>query len=81
MVVEPLALPPARAPTDRAIAFGRFKLFPRQRLLEENGEPVRLGSRAFELLLALAEQAAKCLRERDQKGKYGRVSVKIKGWG
>jgi predicted ATPase/DNA-binding winged helix-turn-helix (wHTH) protein len=56
MVVEPLALPPARASTDRAIAFGRFKLYPRQRLLEDNGAPVRLGSRAFELLLALVEQ-------------------------
>jgi DNA-binding winged helix-turn-helix (wHTH) protein len=56
MVVEPLYLPPARASTDRAIAFGRFKLYPRQRLLEENGEPVRLGSRAFELLLTLVEQ-------------------------
>jgi predicted ATPase/DNA-binding winged helix-turn-helix (wHTH) protein len=56
MVVAPLALPPARAPTDRTITFGRFKLYPRQRLLEENGEPLRLGSRAFELLLALLEQ-------------------------
>jgi predicted ATPase/DNA-binding winged helix-turn-helix (wHTH) protein len=56
MVVEPLYLSPARRSTDRAIAFGRFKLFPRQRVLEENGEPVRLGSRAFELLLALVEQ-------------------------
>jgi DNA-binding winged helix-turn-helix (wHTH) protein len=56
MVVEPLYLPPERASTDRAISFGRFKLFPRQRLLEEDGDPVRLGSRAFELLLTLVEQ-------------------------
>jgi predicted ATPase/DNA-binding winged helix-turn-helix (wHTH) protein len=56
MVVEPLYLPPVRASTDRAISFGRFRLFPRQRLLEEDGDPVRLGSRAFELLLTLVEQ-------------------------
>jgi predicted ATPase/DNA-binding winged helix-turn-helix (wHTH) protein len=43
-------------PTDRAIVFGRFRLSPRQRLLEENGEPVRLGSRAFALLLTLVER-------------------------
>jgi predicted ATPase/DNA-binding winged helix-turn-helix (wHTH) protein len=56
MVVEPLYLSPARPSTDRALAFGRFKLFPWQRRLEENGEPVRLGSRAFDLLLTLVEQ-------------------------
>jgi hypothetical protein len=33
-----------------SIAFGPFRLFPRQRLLTENGEPVRIGSRAYDWL-------------------------------
>ena len=36
-----------------SIAFGPFRLFPRQRLLTENGEPARIGSRAYDILLAL----------------------------
>lgn len=41
---------------DRAILFGPFRLFPRHRLLLEAGEPVRVGSRAFDLLIALLER-------------------------
>lgn len=38
-------------------AFGRFRLFPAQRRLEQDGEPVRIGARAFDLLLLLIENA------------------------
>jgi predicted ATPase/DNA-binding winged helix-turn-helix (wHTH) protein len=41
----------------RVIAFGPFMLYVEQRLLLENDRPVRLGSRAFDILAALAERA------------------------
>src|SRR5271166_1651737 len=40
---------------ERAIAFGPFRLRPAQRLLLEGDKPVRLGSRALEILIALVE--------------------------
>jgi predicted ATPase/DNA-binding winged helix-turn-helix (wHTH) protein len=36
-------------------AFGRFRIFPRQRRMLVGDEPVELGSRAFDLLVALIE--------------------------
>ena len=39
-----------------AILFGPFRLFPAQRLLLEGNTPVRLGSRALEVLIVLLEQ-------------------------
>src|SRR5690349_17658950 len=41
----------------RAISFGPFRLAAARRLLLEGDEPVRLGSRAFDLLAALVERA------------------------
>lgn len=42
---------------ETALGFGPFTLLPGQRLLLEDGLPVRLGSRAFDLLTTLVEQA------------------------
>lgn len=39
------------------VAFGPFELFPDQRRLFRDGQPVELGSRALDLLLALVESA------------------------
>jgi predicted ATPase/DNA-binding winged helix-turn-helix (wHTH) protein len=39
------------------LAFGPFQLFPTERRLEKNGKPVRIGGRAFDLLVFLAERA------------------------
>jgi predicted ATPase/DNA-binding winged helix-turn-helix (wHTH) protein len=39
-----------------AISFGPFRLFAEQRLLLEGDRPVRLGSRAFDILAALVER-------------------------
>src|SRR6202790_2529543 len=39
------------------VALGPFRLFPAQRLLLEGEAPVRLGSRALEILTALVERA------------------------
>src|ERR1700756_1081745 len=38
------------------IAFGSFRVFPMQRILTEDDKPVRIGSRAFDILLALLER-------------------------
>src|SRR5580692_7028423 len=40
-----------------AVAFGPFRLLAGQRLLLEGDKPVRLGSRAFDILAALVERA------------------------
>jgi DNA-binding winged helix-turn-helix (wHTH) protein len=37
------------------VSFGPFRLFPRQRLLLEGEKPLRLGSRALDILIALVE--------------------------
>jgi hypothetical protein len=39
-----------------AISFGPFRLVPSQRLLLEDGKPVRLGSHALNILIALTER-------------------------
>ena len=43
---------------DNAVfTFGPFRLNPAERLLLENGKPLRLGSRALEILIMLVERA------------------------
>jgi DNA-binding winged helix-turn-helix (wHTH) protein len=42
---------------DESFVFGTFRLVPTQRILLEDGEPLRLGSRALEILIALVERA------------------------
>ncbi len=42
-------------PADDGVSFGSFCLYPRQKLLLEDDKPVRLGSRALDLLIALVE--------------------------
>jgi len=51
----------AASSRDRAISFGSFRLLPQQRLLLEAGKPVRVGSRALDLLIALAERPGELL--------------------
>jgi DNA-binding winged helix-turn-helix (wHTH) protein len=41
----------------RGFEFDSYRLLPRQRLLTESGRPVKLGSRALELLTVLVENA------------------------
>src|SRR6266478_5620748 len=42
---------------ENAISFGPFRLLAAQRLLLEGDQPVRLGSRGFDILTALVERA------------------------
>jgi len=47
----------ASSPADPALVFGPFELRPGQKLLLRDGQPVRLGSRALELLCVLVGRA------------------------
>jgi predicted ATPase/DNA-binding winged helix-turn-helix (wHTH) protein len=48
----------AEAPVNsEAFAFGSFRLIPAERVLLREGNPLRLGSRAFDILVALVEHA------------------------
>jgi len=46
------------APVTRFIRFGRFRVLPRARQLLVDGQPVELGSRAFDLLMVLIRAQA-----------------------
>jgi predicted ATPase/DNA-binding winged helix-turn-helix (wHTH) protein len=48
-------------PAELAFSFGPFRLFPRQHLLLQDGNSVPLGSRAFEILVALVERPGELL--------------------
>lgn len=50
------------APT---FSFGPFRLFPAQRLLLEAEEPLRLGSRALDILIALVERAGELVSKEE----------------
>jgi DNA-binding response OmpR family regulator len=52
---RPLVVP------EMAFSFGPFRLLPRQHLLLQDGNPIPLGSRAFEILVALVERAGELL--------------------
>jgi predicted ATPase/DNA-binding winged helix-turn-helix (wHTH) protein len=47
------------------ISFGPFRLLAAQRLLLEGDKPVRLGSRAFDILAALVERASEVVTKED----------------
>lgn len=55
------SVPPTEGFVDRsaelAFSFGPFRLYPRRQLLLRGESPVALGSRAFEILVALVERA------------------------
>src|SRR6266699_3591040 len=57
--------PQATAAGENAVAFGPFRLLSAQRLLLEGDKPVRLGSRAFDLLAALVERAGEVVRKEE----------------
>src|SRR5271156_734506 len=39
--------------TPASVAFGRFRILPRRRELLADGQPIKLGGRAFDMLMAL----------------------------
>ena len=53
------------APLDEVIAFGHFRLRAAQRRLEKEGVQLKLGSRALDILIVLAERAPKIVSKRE----------------
>ncbi|WP_188973685.1 ATP-binding protein [Neoroseomonas lacus] len=49
----------------KGFAFGPFCLFPAERLLEREGKPISLGSRAFDLLTAMVERPGEVVSKAD----------------
>src|SRR6516164_11772753 len=50
---------------EEIFAFGSFQLIPAQRMLSEDGKPVRLGSRALDILAALLERAGETISKEE----------------
>ena len=44
---------------DETFVFGSFRLIPAQRMLLDDGKPLRLGSRALDILIALLKALAR----------------------
>src|SRR6266568_367717 len=57
--------PSATAGDQPAISFEPFRLLPAQRLLLEGDTPVRLGSRAFDILAVLVERAGEVVSKEE----------------
>jgi len=57
--------PPAIAGDQPPISFEPFRLLPVQRLLLEGDTPVRLGSRAFDILAVLIERAGEVVSKEE----------------
>src|ERR1700722_11392342 len=47
------------------VAFGPFRLFPAERLIERSGERLQLGGRAMDILITLVERAGDVLSQRE----------------
>ena len=56
---------PADSNQDSSISFGPFRLFPKSRLLEREGEPLHLGGRALDILILLAERPGEVIDKRE----------------
>lgn len=54
-----------RPVTERAFSFGPFRLLPAQRLLLKGNRPLRLGSRALEILIALVERPGELISKEE----------------
>jgi predicted ATPase/DNA-binding winged helix-turn-helix (wHTH) protein len=50
---------------EEIFAFGSFRLVPAQRMLSENGKPLRLGSRALDILVALVERPGETISKEE----------------
>jgi predicted ATPase/DNA-binding winged helix-turn-helix (wHTH) protein len=48
---------------EEAFAFGSFRLIPARRILLEDGKPLRLGSRALDILVTLVESAGETIHK------------------
>lgn len=56
---------PADNQQDPVVSFGPFRLFPKSRLLEKEGEPLHVGGRALDILILLAERPGEVIDKRE----------------
>ena len=52
-------------PAEDAVSFGKFRLYPAARLLERDGAPIRIGGRALDILILLAEHAGRVVSKKE----------------
>ncbi len=50
---------------DQGFEFGSFQLFPAKRLLEANGSPIDIGSRALDVLILLVERGGEVVSKKE----------------
>jgi predicted ATPase/DNA-binding winged helix-turn-helix (wHTH) protein len=55
----------ASAPQGTVASFGAFRLHPTERILEKNGTPLTIGSRALDILITLLERAPSVISKRE----------------
>jgi predicted ATPase/DNA-binding winged helix-turn-helix (wHTH) protein len=66
----------ASSPRGGVASFGPFRLYVTERLLERNGVPVKIGSRAVDILITLLEQAPEVVSQHDlNRRAWGRLIV------
>src|SRR5215469_5937008 len=51
---------------EEVFAFGSFRLIPAQRMLSEDGKPLRLGGRALDILVALVERPGETISKEER---------------
>ena len=73
------AIDRASDPVDYEISFGPFRLLPARRLLLEGDAPVSLGSRALDLLIALAERPGEVVSKSELIAKVWPHAVVVEG--
>jgi predicted ATPase/DNA-binding winged helix-turn-helix (wHTH) protein len=56
---------PSNQTENSTTSFGPFRLFPKARLLEKNGDPVHIGGRALDILIFLAEHPGEVVNKRE----------------
>jgi predicted ATPase/DNA-binding winged helix-turn-helix (wHTH) protein len=61
----PVAILQQQAQPPDIVSFGRFRLYPRERLLKQDDVPVKLGSRAFDILVVLIEHAGEVVGHKE----------------
>lgn len=66
---------PSESGPAHELSFGRFRLLPQQRTLLDGAEPVRLGGRAFDLLLALVQRAGEVVSREELEARVWQKTV------
>ena len=69
----------ASDPAEREISFGPFRVLPARRLLLEDDRPVHISSRAFDLLIALAQRPGEVVSKSELIAKVWPHTIVVEG--